>query len=65
VTVLTQLETRPGATAPRGVQVTTEASTNAAIPVKVFSGASISDSVIAFDRQKYPVPPGIPGVLTV
>ena len=62
VTLLTQLETRTGTTAPRGVQVTIEAGTNTAIPVKVSSDA---DNFMAFNRQKYPVPPGIPGVLTV
>ena len=70
MTMLTQLEAHTGTTAPRGVQVMTEVRTNAAIPkspspAKVSSDSSISDHIIAFDRHVYPVPPGIPGVLTV
>jgi hypothetical protein len=69
VTTFTQLKARTGPTIPGGVQVTTESSTSTTVPrslppVKVSSDASFSDSVIAFDRGKYPTPP-VPGVLPV
>ncbi|KAN0138650.1 hypothetical protein V8E53_003638 [Lactarius tabidus] len=63
------LRVRAGTTVPCAVQVTTETSTNAAIPknlppkVSSDSVASFTDSVLAFDREKYPKPP-VPGVFT-
>ncbi|KAH9064971.1 hypothetical protein EDB87DRAFT_1180240 [Lactarius vividus] len=65
VTTFTLRNARNGTTG--GVQITTETSTNAGVPKSlppISSDASISDSVIAFNREKYPVPP-VPGVLTV
>lgn len=66
VTTLTQFKARAGTTVP---QDTTETSTNTAVvrglpPVSVSYNTSFSESVIAFDREKYPVPP-VAGVLTV
>jgi len=70
VTTFTQLRVRTGTTVPCAVQVTTETDTNTAFPknlppVKVSSDsdASFTDSVLAFDREKYPKPP-VPGVFT-
>ncbi|KAI9453088.1 hypothetical protein BJY52DRAFT_1214313 [Lactarius psammicola] len=64
VATFTQPEVRMTTTVPRGPQDTTEASTNTAVPkslpratVSFESDTSFSDSVIAFDREKYPVPP--------
>ncbi|KAH9160230.1 hypothetical protein EDB89DRAFT_924523 [Lactarius sanguifluus] len=67
IVTFSQLNARTGSTVPCGVQVTTETCTNAGVPKSlppVSSDTSISDSVIAFNREKYPVPP-VPGVLTV
>jgi len=62
VATLTQLKARTGTLVPWGAQDTTEASTNTAVPnsflpLSVSSDMSFSDSVIAFDRVKYPVTP--------
>ncbi|KAH8977308.1 hypothetical protein EDB86DRAFT_1233076 [Lactarius hatsudake] len=62
VGTFTQLRVPTGTTVPWGVRDTTEASTNAAVleslpPASVSSDTSLSDSVIAFDRERYPVPP--------
>ncbi|KAH9027111.1 hypothetical protein EDB85DRAFT_1893143 [Lactarius pseudohatsudake] len=64
VATFTQLRVRTGTTVPWGVQDTTEASTNAAVleslpPASVSSDTSLSDSVIAFDRERYPMPPAM------
>ncbi|KAF8266640.1 hypothetical protein EI94DRAFT_1732573 [Lactarius quietus] len=68
VITFTQPEVRTDTTAPSGEQVTTEASTNAAVkkfpPFEVSSDASISDNAITFDRHQESVPPK-PGVLTM
>ncbi|KAI9452180.1 hypothetical protein BJY52DRAFT_949971 [Lactarius psammicola] len=68
VVTLTQLKAHTATTVPCDVQDTTEASTNNAIPKSLplvsVSSDAFSDGVIAFDREKYPVPP-VPGVLTV
>lgn len=62
VATLTQLNAPAGASSPCATQDTTDPSTNMAVPkslppVSVLSDMSFSDSVIAFDREKYPVPP--------
>ncbi|KAH9169404.1 hypothetical protein EDB89DRAFT_1908565 [Lactarius sanguifluus] len=60
VATFTQLTVRTGPTVPWGIEDTTEASTNAAVslpPASVSSDTSLSDNVIAFDRERYPVPP--------
>ncbi|KAH9064972.1 hypothetical protein EDB87DRAFT_1596824 [Lactarius vividus] len=62
VVMFSQLKARTGTTVPCRVQVTTETSTNVAIPKSlppVSSDMSISDSVIAFNGEKYAgsVPP--------
>ncbi|KAH9040985.1 hypothetical protein EDB85DRAFT_1562763 [Lactarius pseudohatsudake] len=65
VTTLIQLKVRTGSTTvPWGAQDTTEASANTAVPKSlppafVSSNTPFSDGVIAFDREKYPVPPVI------
>jgi len=69
VVMFTQLEVCTSTTVPRGVQDTTETSTNTAVPkslppLSVSSDTPFSDSVIAFNREKYPAPPAA-GVLTV
>ncbi|KAH9001476.1 hypothetical protein EDB92DRAFT_63708 [Lactarius akahatsu] len=70
VITFSQLKERTGTTLPCAVQVTMETSTTAAIslpPVSVSFDTSISDCVIAFNREKYPVSlavPQAPGVLT-
>ncbi|KAH8989419.1 hypothetical protein EDB92DRAFT_1817101 [Lactarius akahatsu] len=53
-----------GTTVPWGAQGMTEASANTAVPKSlppafVSSNTPFSDGVIAFDREKYPVPPAI------
>ncbi|KAF8257346.1 hypothetical protein EI94DRAFT_1759082 [Lactarius quietus] len=64
VATLTQLNATAGTTVPCDAQDTTDASAQSAIPkslppVSVCSDSdmSSSDSVITFDREKYPVPP--------
>ncbi|KAH8995159.1 hypothetical protein EDB86DRAFT_3166370 [Lactarius hatsudake] len=62
VATFTQLKVRTGTTFPWGAQEATEASTNAAVlkslpPAFVSSDTSLSDSVMAFDRERYLVPP--------
>ncbi|KAH9005784.1 hypothetical protein EDB86DRAFT_3070761 [Lactarius hatsudake] len=67
VTTFNLRNARKGTTGPCGVQVTTQTSTNTGVPKSlppVSSDTSISDSVIAFNREKYPVTP-VPGVLSV
>ncbi|KAI9440935.1 hypothetical protein H4582DRAFT_2097660 [Lactarius indigo] len=64
VATFSQLNVRPGTTVPWGVKETTDASTNATVPKRlppalVTSDKSLSDSVIAFDEERYPVPPVI------
>ncbi|KAI9440951.1 hypothetical protein H4582DRAFT_2074738 [Lactarius indigo] len=64
VATFTQLKVQPGTTVPWGVQETTGASTNAAVPKRlppalVALDKSLSESVIAFDKERYPVPPVI------
>ena len=62
---LSQLKARTGTTNLGGVQVMTESSTNADVskslsPVKLScdrsSDRTYSDIVIAFDKEKYPIP---------
>ncbi|KAH9040337.1 hypothetical protein EDB83DRAFT_2524343 [Lactarius deliciosus] len=60
VATFTQLKVRTGTPVPWGAQETTEASTTTAVlknlpHALVPSDISLSDSVIAFDREKYPV----------
>ena len=62
VATLTQLKAPAGASSLCDTQDTTDPSTNMAVPknlppVPVFSDMSSSDSVIAFDREKYTMPP--------
>ncbi|KAI9453084.1 hypothetical protein BJY52DRAFT_865717 [Lactarius psammicola] len=62
VVTLTQLQARTGTTVPWSAQGPTEASTDTVVPnsrppVTVSFDTSPPDSVIAFDREKYPVPP--------
>jgi hypothetical protein len=62
VATFTQLRARTGTPVPGGVQVTIETGTSTTVPgsllpVKVTSDVSFSDTVLAFDREKYPVPP--------
>ncbi|KAH9027102.1 hypothetical protein EDB85DRAFT_145589 [Lactarius pseudohatsudake] len=64
VTTLTQLKARTGqgTMVPCGTQDTTETSTSTAVPKglpphSVYSDTSFSASVIAFDRERYAVPP--------
>ncbi len=68
VATLTQLKARTGTLVPCGVQDTMEANTNTAVPKGLpplsVSSDTFSDSVIAFDREKYPKSP-VAGVLTV
>ncbi|KAH9053228.1 hypothetical protein EDB87DRAFT_275220 [Lactarius vividus] len=66
VATLTQLKahTGQGTMVPCDTQDTTEANTNAAIskglpPHSVYSDTSFSASVIAFDRERYAVPPDV------
>ena len=66
---LTQLQARTVTTVPRGAQDTAGVSADTAAlmflpPVSVSSDASFSDGVIAYDREKYPVPP-VAGVLSL
>lgn len=65
-TTLAQLKVRMRTTLPCAVQVTTETSTNAAVPKSLppVDDASFTDSVLVFDREKYPMAP-VPGVLPV
>jgi hypothetical protein len=62
VATLTQLNAPAGASPPCDTQDTTDPSTKMAAPkslppVSIFSDTSFSDSVMAFDREKYPVAP--------
>ncbi|KAH8997137.1 hypothetical protein EDB86DRAFT_928121 [Lactarius hatsudake] len=62
VATFSQLRARTGTSVPWGAQETTEASTDAAVPKSLSPALVSSDtlpsrSVIAFDREKYPVPP--------
>ncbi|KAH8979606.1 hypothetical protein EDB92DRAFT_1954812 [Lactarius akahatsu] len=61
IVTLSQLNARTGT---NGVQVTTETSTNTGVPKNLPPVSSIEDSIIAFNREKYPGFP-VPGVLTV
>ena len=62
VATLTQLKAPAGPSSLCDTHDTTDPSTNMAVPqnlppISVFSDMSSSDSVIAFDREKYPMPP--------
>ncbi|KAH8978923.1 hypothetical protein EDB92DRAFT_1955742 [Lactarius akahatsu] len=62
VVAISQLRVCTGTSLPWGAQETAEASTNAAVPKSLSPALVSSDtlpsrSVIAFDREKYPVPP--------
>ncbi|KAI9453080.1 hypothetical protein BJY52DRAFT_1225780 [Lactarius psammicola] len=62
VSTLTQLNVHAGTAVPWGAQDTREASTNATVleslpPASVSFDTSFSDSVIALDRKRHPVPP--------
>ncbi|KAH9051966.1 hypothetical protein EDB87DRAFT_619358 [Lactarius vividus] len=62
VATFTQPKVRTGTTLPWGVQGATETGTNTTVlksfpPAFVSSDTSLSDSVIAFDRERYLVPP--------
>lgn len=66
VSTLSHFKARTGISAPGGVQVMTESSTNADVPKSLSpakrssdgsSDRSYSDIVIAFDKEKYPIPP--------
>ncbi|KAH9036627.1 hypothetical protein EDB85DRAFT_740227 [Lactarius pseudohatsudake] len=52
IVTFSQLNARTGSTVPCRVQVTTETSTNAGVPKSLPPVSSISDSVIAFNREK-------------
>ena len=62
VATLTQLQAHAGASSLCDTQDATDPSINMAVlknipPVSVFSDMASSDSVIAFDREKYPMSP--------
>ncbi|KAI9440957.1 hypothetical protein H4582DRAFT_1508486 [Lactarius indigo] len=59
VATITQLKVRTGTSVPWGVPDTMGASHDTAVlpPALVSSDTSLSDSVIAFDRERYPVHP--------
>lgn len=66
VATLTQFSAPAGTALPSETQDATDTSTKAAVPknrppASVFSDMSFSDSVITFDRKRYPVSP-VPGV---
>ncbi|KAI9440968.1 hypothetical protein H4582DRAFT_1509785 [Lactarius indigo] len=69
VTTLTELKARTGTTVPWGTQNTAEASTSTAVPkshppFSLYPNTSFSTSVIAPDREMYPVHP-VAEVVTV
>ena len=62
VATLTQLKAPAGASSLCDTHDTTDPNANMSVPknlppISVFSDMSSSDSVIAFDREKYPMPP--------